>query len=238
MTDQVRVIPQLFFDVISCYVPGVIMLCCLALALPDQSWNMLQELARLELLKGDKGGTTLAVVGAIAAAVLPYTIGALMGAPIHLAERFATFKMSPFVVPEHLWPQQASTAEIQAAQDSHGMQESRHASGHASLVAAAFRAPGRRRTALFYRLTPEAKRLILNGTPVDQRTASDLLLFDWYDYLRLRHPSVGALAAKLRAEMVMFGAFALAGALAIFVHVRYSQESHSFTVLTCSPSPR
>jgi hypothetical protein len=221
MTDQFRVIPQLFFDLISCYVPGVILLCCLALALPDQSWGLLQYLGTLEILKGDKGQAMLGVAAAVVVAIVPYAIGALLGAPIHAVERVKVSWISPFIVPDHLWQPPDSPAPADAGQA---------ASIAVPASAAPFPAPGRRQATLFYRLTPKAKQLLLNVTAVE-RGASDILLFDWYDYLRLHHPSVGEFAAKLRAEMMMFGAFTIVAAFTIIAHVAFSQRTHAWTMI-------
>ena len=56
-------------------------------------------------------------------------------------------------------------------------------------------------------------------------------LYEWYDHLRLRHPVAGALAAKLRAEMVMYGSFVFVVLLSLSVHVwTYRTASNLYVV--------
>lgn len=182
--EQFRVIPQLFFDVISCYMPGLTLVVLIAVALPGLRNDALTHVQALVTQPTLTDGSLAAVAVALVIAV-PYVLGALLGWPVHKMELLARAFNSPFKVPEAV--RKATTDE------------------EVPLTGAE----------PFYRLTRVARQLMRQ----EPSGTEHILLFKWYDHLRLAHPDVGALAAKLRAEMVMYAGLTLVHVMAIAAHL-------------------
>jgi hypothetical protein len=192
--DRFRLIPQVFFDLIANYIPGLALLVCLAFALPNQMDAVFRSLSGFsaEQLEALSAGLTVATL--VLVVLGPYTLGVLLSWPVHSVEHYFRRTSSPFRVPD----------EVRIC-----LRE------HQELP--------KKGKALFYRLTSAARQRIQSEKEMD----SQLLLFEWYDYLRLKHPDAGALAAKLRAEMMMYGGLTLVAAFAALIHaINYWGDLH------------
>jgi hypothetical protein len=179
---QFRIVPQLFFDLISSYIPGVAMIICIVAAVPSRA--RAEWLADAEKWMTGDAISGRGILGIVATVLVPYAIGVLLGWLSYLIETLGV-KRSAFVVPPD---EQGKNGSSPTAL------HQRHA---------------------FYRL-PRDIRDRIEREPAEDRA---ILLYRWYDYLRLHHPHAGALAVKLRAEMVMYAAFIAVAVVGLAVHI-------------------
>jgi hypothetical protein len=188
--DALKLIPQIFFDVIARIIPGALLMLLL-----DHAIEMNFTEIALNAFKVNAELRKSALVWIIVVTTSAYVLGHLIAPFIRLLEKEGRYK--PYRIlrhPLHVFVK-PSTKEPEVLKEIVDPDSRQY----------------------FPHMRAYLKTELDETTGDAGVTDYDKTVFVWYDWLRLNYPEIGALTAKIRAEYTMYGGMAVAMIVALIL---------------------